>query len=79
MIENLNNLSDLHIPNLITDITTKYRKSIEYFEFKSINNFGPGIQHLYRIERDEIDIIPEFININIKDDGITPDINISLV
>ena len=47
MIENLNDLESLHIPNLITTITNTYRNSIEYIEFLGFNNYGPGVQHLF--------------------------------
>ena len=37
MIEDLNDISTLHIPNLITTITNKYKESIEFIEFVSFN------------------------------------------
>ena len=86
MIEDLNNLSHLHIPNLITEITNKYRpNSIEYIEFmgfnKSSKNYGPGEQHLYRHEYDGStikSIVPEFLCINTTD-GMSADITINVV
>ena len=77
MIENLNDLSSLHIPNLITTITNNYRNSIEYIEFLGFNNYGPGIQHLYRHEDNDIWSVPEFLSINVSSD-MKPDINIIL-
>ena len=63
IIENLNELTSLHIPNLITEITNRYRpNSIEYIEFLGFNEYGPGVQHLYRNEYDDITIVPEFFN-----------------
>ena len=76
MIENLNDLSSLHIPNLITTITNTYRNSIDYIEFLGFNNYGPGVQHLYRIDKDDVECVPEFLTINIDD--MIPDININL-
>lgn len=76
MIEDLNSEDSLHIPNLITTITNTYRNSIEYIEFLGFNNYGPGIQHLYRHESDDITAVPEFITINVND--MVPDINIKL-
>ena len=75
-IENLNDLDSLHIPNLITNITTKYRNSISYIEFLGFNNYGPSIQHLYRQDKTDIYAVPEFLTINVK--NTIPDINITL-
>ena len=80
-IEDLDDISELHIPNLVTQITNAYKEQIYYFEYLGINNFGPDVQHLYRIPDDEIPIhtAPEFLNINniINNNGTTtPDINI---
>lgn len=79
MVENLNNLTHLHIPNLITEITNKYRpNSIEYIEFIDFNGYGAGEQHLYRQEYDDITIVPEFLSVNTTDD-LTADIIIDVV
>ena len=79
MIEDLNDMTNLHIPNLITEITNKYYPySIEYIEFLGFNDYGPGEQHLYRQEYDDVTIVPEFICCSTKDD-LTPDINIRVV
>ena len=77
MIEDLNDMESLHIPNLITTITNNYRNSIEYIEFVGINGYGPEVQHLYKQEKDDITIVPEFLTINVSD--MSPDINITLV
>ena len=80
MIEDLNDLSSLHIPNLITTITNTYRNSIEYIEFIGFNNYeyGASIQHLYKQEDDDITAVPEFLCVNVTPD-MKPDINITLV
>lgn len=80
MIENLNDLDSLHIPNLITTITNTYRNSIEYIEYLGVNNYeyGAGIQHLYKHEDDDITAVPEFLCINVNSD-MSPDIKINLV
>ena len=79
MIEDLNDMTNLHIPNLITEITNKYRpNSIEYIEFLGFNEYGPGTQHLYRNEYDDITIVPEFLTINTTTD-MTADIQIRVV
>ena len=79
MIEDLNDLSSLHIPNLITEITNKYRpNSIEYIEFLGFNDYGPGVQHLYRNDYEDITIVPEFLTVHTRED-LTCDINIRIV
>lgn len=82
-IEDLNDISDLHIPNLITKITNSYKERIVYFEYLGINDYGPDVQHIYRLDDSEIPIdkAPEFLNVNnIKNNfnQIIPDINIYL-
>ena len=76
MIEDLNNMESLHIPNLITTITNTYRNSIEYIEFLGFNDYGPGIQHLYKQDVEDVDAVPEFLTVNVI--GMNPDINIRL-
>lgn len=82
-IEDLNDISSLHIPNLITDITTKYRESIEYLEFKGFNGYGPGIQHIYRQDfnvltgTQDVNMVPEFLTVH-TDLDMTPNIEITL-
>lgn len=82
-IEDLNDISSLHIPNLITDITTKYRESIEYLEFKGFNGYGPGIQHIYRQDYNvltgtqDVNMVPEFLTVH-TDLDMTPNIKITL-
>ena len=76
MIEDLNNMESLHIPNLITTITNTYRNSIEYIEFLGFNEYGPGVQHLYKQEKTNVFTVPEFLTVNVID--LKPDINIRL-
>lgn len=76
MIEDLNDLESLHIPNLITTITNTYRNSIEYIEFLGFNEYGPGIQHLYKQDETEVTTVPEFLTVNVNNMG--PDINVRL-
>ena len=80
-IEDLDDLGDLHIPNLITQITNTYQENITYFEYLGFNSYGADIQHIYKDPDDIINIHtpPEFLNVNnIKnaDNTLTPDINI---
>ena len=80
-IEDLNDLGDLHIPNLVTQITNTYQENITYFEYLGFNSYGPDIQHIFKDPDGEINIHtpPEFLNINnVKniDNTLVPDINI---
>lgn len=69
MIEDLNDMTNLHIPNLITEITNKYfPHSIEYIEFLGFDDYGPGEQHLYRNEYYDLTIVPEFISCDVDDE-----------
>ena len=77
-IENINEISSLHMPNLITEITTKYREYLVFFEFVDLNGYGPGVQHLYSMDMPDKVITPEFLNVNTLSDG-TPDINLILL
>ncbi|MBR3598819.1 MAG: hypothetical protein IKL53_02975 [Lachnospiraceae bacterium] len=77
-IENINEISSLHMPNLITEITTKYKDSIVFFEFVDMNGYGPGEQHLYSMQMPDKVITPEFLNIYTRPDG-TPDIVLNLM
>lgn len=77
-IEDINTISDLHIPNLITHITNKYSEQLVYFEFIGINDYGPGYQHVYQDTEVITGVVPEFLNINTLDNG-DPDIDISIV
>lgn len=77
-IENLNNITGIHISNLITQITNTYKDSIAYIEFTGVNNYPVANQYLERIESSDVTVTPEFLNINSKDD-FTPDINIRIV
>ena len=74
-MEDINNISSIHMPNLITQITTNYRDYLVYFEFIDINGYGPSVQHIYSMGMPSEIVVPEFININTLPDG-TPDITI---
>lgn len=80
-IEDINEINELHIPNIITLITNNYREQLVYFEFLDVNNYGAMCQHLYLYERDPdiADIAPEFINVATSEDGLfTPLIDITV-
>ena len=80
-IEDLNDLGDLHIPNLVTQITNSYKEQITYFEYLGFNDYGADIQHIYKDADNDINIHtpPEFLNVNnvkAADNSLIPDINI---
>ena len=82
-MEQIDEVKNLHMPNLITYITTKYREHIVYFEFVDINGYGPGEQHITMDDTYETSSrTPEFLNINtVRDENgnEVPDILIQLM
>lgn len=83
-IENLNDIGDLHIPNLITDIINEFEDRIYYIEYVGFNTFGTDDQHIIEvIDEENVIDVPEFINVrNIIDESsgnIVPDIDITIV
>lgn len=75
-LEDINDISDLHIPNLTTYITNKYRTQLVYFKFIGLNNYDALKQSIYREDIDEFvesNTVPEFLNVNTLSDD-NPDI-----
>jgi hypothetical protein len=78
-IEDINEINELHIPNIITLITNNYREQLVYFEFLDTNGYGAACQHLYLDEQISADICPEFLNIATTVDGTNkPNIEIAV-
>ena len=78
-IEDINEINELHIPNIITLITNNYREQLVYFEFLDVNGYGAACQHLYLDEKISADICPEFLNIATTVDGVNqPNITIAV-
>ena len=83
-IEDINNISDLHIPNLITYITNIYREHIVYIKFIALNNYDSLYQSIYKnpeMTDDyfvETQTVPEFINVNTLNNDL-PDIEFTIV
>lgn len=77
-MENINYISDLHMPNLITAIKNKFYKQIVYIKFVGLNNYGYMYQSIYKnTEKDDYTYsttVPEFISINITKDTLGNDI-----
>ena len=83
IIEDINDIGDLHIPNLITAITNQYSDRINFIEFVGFNSFDADDQHIIKVDNDDPFTVPEFINIrNIIDTStmeLVPSIDITLV
>lgn len=77
-IEDINEITELHIPNIITLITNAYREQLVYFEYLGLNDYGTSCQHLYLDETPYTDITPEFLNIATDDETDTPEIDITV-
>lgn len=79
-MEDINTISDLHMPKLISQINNDYREQIIYFEFTGLNSYGPANQHVTLDTSTAVNTtdVPEFLNINTLADG-TPDINIAII
>lgn len=75
-VENINEITSVHMSNLVADITAKYEESITFFEFMDFNGYGPGEQHLYAMQMPDDVRTPELVNVNIILPKMTPDINI---
>ena len=78
-IEDINTITNnIHMSNLITSVTDMYSSEIQFIEFVGINEYNALIQYIERKEIDELDQVPEFLNINLSND-LVPDINIVTV
>lgn len=77
-VENINEISNIHMSNLITHLSNTFKSDIEFIEFLGINNYNSLYQYLEKSELELIEDVPEFLNINLTKD-LKPDINILLV
>lgn len=71
-IENIEDIKDLHMPNITTLIEKTYADQIQYFQFVGINEYPTSIQHITQmdvLQKQEEDHVPEFLNIDIGSDG----------
>ena len=82
-VEDVNELGDLHIPNLIHDIKEYFGDAIVYIEFRYFNENPLGINHIEL--RDVIDphTVPEFISVrnrwNADHSALEPCIDLEVV
>lgn len=76
-IENINTdlIDNIHMTNLSTDLTNKFKDYVKYVEFIGINNYNALYQNIDKIDLENIEDVPEFLNINLSN-NINPDINI---
>lgn len=88
-MEDLYDIGNWDAPTMITEIMNEYSDRINFLEFVNYNDFGLGIQHIWKLTDDhgvDIDdsplVTPEFLNIrNVLDtNGNTvPSIEIELI
>ena len=71
-IENINDIGDLHIPNLLSDIREKFSTSINWIEYMNFNDLWLGINHIILRDIKDPHVVPEFINIrnHYNDEGL---------
>lgn len=75
-VEDVNDLGNLHFPNLVHDIKEKYNDSIVYIDFRYFNeldsensdnpnheNHKLGANHIQLQEPEDPHIVPEFLNV----------------
>lgn len=83
-IENIKEMADIHIPNLITQITKSYGEYFTYFEFTGFDyedeSTDANYQHIITdADMENLTTVPEFLNISFNDITGEPDINITLI
>lgn len=79
-LENLDQLDDIHFPNLTTLIETEYSEYLIYFEFVSFNIYDATTQHIISVEDMEmLSMVPEFLHVDTNDWNGKPYINIRIV
>ena len=85
-MENINYLTDLHMPNLTTAVKNQFYKQLVYFKFVGLNDYGYMYQSIYKNTDDDdytfSTTVPEFININIvrnNEKHDVPDIQIDVI
>lgn len=77
-VEDINTIKDnIHMSNLTTTINDEYKSEIYFIEFVGINNYDALLSYIQKQDNNEIERVPEFLNINLLNDQ-TPDINIIL-
>lgn len=79
-LENLDQLDDIHFPNITTLIESEYSEYLIYFEFVSFNIYDATTQHIITNEDMEmLSMVPEFLHVDTNDWNGKPYINIRIV
>lgn len=79
-LENLDELDDIHFPNITTMVETKFAEYLIYFEFVSFNIYDATTQHIISVEDMEmLSMVPEFLHVDTNDWNGLPYINIRIV
>ena len=79
-LENLDQLDDIHFPNITTLIESEYSEYLIYFEFVSFNIYDATTQHIITNENMEmLSMVPEFLHVDTNDWNGKPYINIRIV
>ena len=79
-LENLDELDDIHFPNITTLIESEYSEYLIYFEFVSFNIYDATNQHIITNEDMEmLSSVPEFLHVDTNDWNGKPYINIRIV
>lgn len=79
-IEELEDLNDIHFPNLTTEIETKYSEYLIFFEYVEFNIYDANYQHIITDENMEmLTVVPEFLNVDTDDYTGLPRIEIRIV
>ena len=79
-LEKLDQLDDIHFPNITTMIESEFAEYLIYFEFVSFNIYDAINQHIISTENMEmLSMVPEFLHVDTDDLDGTPYINIRIV
>lgn len=79
-LEKLDQLDDVHFPNITTLVETEYAEYLIYFEFVSFNIYDARNQHIITNEDMEmLAMVPEFLHVDTNDWNGKPYINIRIV
>lgn len=79
-LEKLDQLDDIHFPNITTLVESEYAEYLIYFEFVSFNIYDATNQHIITNENMEmLAMVPEFLHVDTNDWNGKPYINIRIV
>lgn len=83
-IENISEIKNVHMPNLVSNITKTYGDYLVYFEYigleNSLGHYDATYQHIVsNKDMEYLKEVPEFININFDTITEAPDINIEVI